>query len=173
MQIQAFFVASLLAVVPTSTSATSLPNLCDDVYLDDDGVPLHHADGTTIARYCELTGPRAPVWAAPVCCSFDAAGADCSATGAKGCGSGQAEMWCDYGEQASDGSVGCYQPLPSTCDVGQCVDAPAGTTLEDAVALCCFPGMGCYELDYEEFCGGQVTFCNAPYTLQDGTVGCE
>ena len=173
METNILILASLLVFSPASTS-TSLPNLCDDVYLDEDGAPLHDASGRTFSRYCEPTGPRAPKWAAPVCCSFADGESDCterSATG--GCASDQSQMWCDYGERMADNSVSCYQPLPDTCDMGLCVEAPAGATLAYTAALCCFPDTGCWEVQYGEYCGGWITFCSSPYSLPEGGVGCD
>lgn len=167
-----FLVASALALIPSVANATTLPNLCDDVYLDAAGAPLHDADGTTLSRYCEWTGPDAPVWGNELCCSFGAEGASCTATSVRQrCGWGQLKLWCDYGEMASDGSVACYQPFESACDAGHCVAPPAGTPQEGQTPLCCYAG-GCYELDFEESCGGDFFFCASPYTAGDGTVGC-
>lgn len=171
MKTKSLLLTIVLACIPSLASATP-PNLCDDVYLDAAGVPLHDTAGTTIPRYCEFTGPRAPRWAAPVCCSFgddDARCTDVSITG--GCNDEQVHMWCDYGERFADGSVTCYQPVPSTCEAGFCVEAPGGTA-EGNMPLCCVGGQGCFELLYGEYCGGLITFCDAPFTNEDGTVGC-
>lgn len=164
--------AASLAFIPNLSHASSLPDLCDDVYLDADGVPIHDAKGMTFSRYCEWTGPDAPWWGAAVCCSFDAAGAHCTVPDSRGC-EGAYEMWCDHGEQASDGSVTCYQPFPDICDSGFCLDAPAGAEQGDAVPVCCIPGDGCYEVDFGDNCpGGYLGWCYSPYTNEDGTVGC-
>jgi len=180
MKTTMLFLASLLAfIVPASTdtasTAGSLPDLCDDVYLDEDGVPIHDSTGMTLARHCEWTGPDAPWWGTSVCCSFDAAGAHCTAAGRDGCAAGTSEMWCDYGEQDSaDESVTCYQPLPDACDLGYCDDAPAGTEQGDTIGVCCLAGHGCWEIHPLEGCPmGMFMWCGSPYTKEDGTVGCE
>ena len=170
---KSLILAGLLALIPIPADAAP-PNLCNDVYLDEDGVPIHDATGVALSRYCEWTGPRAPIWDASVCCTFDAVGANCappSSTG--GCASTeQTAMWCDYGARQPDGSVTCYQPFPSACDFTDCVDAPPGAPLEDATPLCCF-AWGCFEPEFEEGCGGGLFgYCWAPYTNDDGTVGC-
>ena len=177
MKTTMLFLAGSLAFIPTlaDSSATSLPNLCDDVYLDADGVPIHDSTGMTLSRYCEWTGPDAPSWGASVCCSFDAAGAHCAEPGREGCTAGKAEMWCDHGAQNSaDGSVTCYQPFPDACGLGDCDDAPADTETGDMVAVCCLPGHGCWEVDPNGgWCPmGHFAWCDDPYTKQDGTVGC-
>ena len=172
METNVLILASLLVFSPASTS-TSLPNLCDDVYLDEDGAPLHDSSGMTLSRYCEWTGPRAPKWAASVCCSFTEGEADCAGLSSTGsCDAGESRMWCDHGKQALDGSVTCYQSFPSACDAGHCVEAPAGATQELETPLCCL-SQGCFELQFEEYCPGLFMFCSAPYSLPDGTVGCD
>ena len=172
MEINTLLMAGLLAFISNSTGTTSLPDLCDDIYLDAAGTPIHDAAGVTLSRYCEQTGLRAPKWDRPVCCSFDADGAHCNEPNAVGgCDAGQANMWCDHGERGGDGQVVCYQPLPSACAGGTCVAPPPGTPLEQATPLCCFPG-GCYELDFGDDCEGFFGYCFSPYSNEDGTVGC-
>lgn len=172
----AVLVASALAFVPSVSLATSLPDLCADVYLDPTGAPLQDADGTTLSRYCEWTGPDAPVWAGAVCCSFgtSSAGVSCTAPHeTRGtCQWGKLKLWCDYGEADGDGAVTCYQPFESACDDGHCIAPPPGTPQEGSTPLCCFAG-GCYELDFEESCGGDFQWCSSPYTSGDGTIGCS
>ena len=169
MEINTLVMASLLAFL---SGPTSLPNLCDDVYLDEDGVPLHDATGATLSRYCEQTGLRAPMWNKPVCCSFDADGARCVEPDVSGtCDTGEKMLWCDHGERRADGQVACYQPLPSACEFIDCVAPPPGIPQEDMTPLCCFAG-GCFELDFEEQCGGHFTFCSAPFSNENGSVGC-
>lgn len=172
METNTLILVGLLAFSPSSTS-TSLSNLCDDVYLDKDGVPIHDASGVTLSRYCQWTGPRAPKWDAPICCSFADGNASCTAASSTGgCSAADSLMWCDYGERASDGSVSCYQRFPDACDAGHCVEAPPGAAQGLKTPLCCFP-QGCFELQFEEYCGGDFFFCSAPYSLPDGTVGCD
>lgn len=170
---QPLFLACLLALTPTLASATP-PNLCDDVYLDADGVPLHDLSGTTFPRYCEFTGPDAPRWSAPVCCSFADDDARCTETDTTGgCAAEQSQMWCDHGERLADGSVVCYRPLPSTCDYIRCDPAPPTAELAvEVLPLCCGSNGECYQLSIGDDCGGHITFCDAPYTNMDGTVGC-
>lgn len=172
MAINKLIMASLLAFISPSTG--TLPNLCDDVYLDEDGVPLHDSTGLALARYCEQTGPRAPRWDGAVCCSFDAAGSHCTPPSSTGGCADKATMWCDYGARAADGSVTCYQPLPSACDIVPCVDAPPGaSSLADVVPLCCFPWGGCIEPAVVGSCeGGLLSYCMSPFTGEDGWVGC-
>ena len=172
MEIHTLIMASLLAFIFDPTSSPSLPNLCDDVYLDEDGVPIHDRSGQTLARYCEQTGPRAPVWGGAVCCSFVDGTARCGEPDTAGaCASTDKAMWCDYGARDTDGSVTCYQPLPSACEFIDCVAPPPSTPLEDATPLCCDTG-GCFELEYNQECGWFFTMCLAPFTNEDGTVGC-
>ena len=169
MEINTLIIASLLAFL---SGPSGTPDLCNDVYLDADGSPIHDATGMTLSRYCEQTGLRAPKWDRPVCCSFDAGGAHCTEPNAVGeCDAGQANMWCDHGERGADGQVVCYQPLPSACDFIDCVAPPAGIPVEGAVPLCCFAG-GCYELEFEESCGGHFTMCCAPFSNENGSTGC-
>ena len=65
----------------------------------------------------------------------------------------------------------CYQPFDSACEAGVCVAPPAGTEQAQETPLCCFNG-ACYELSFEEPCGGDFFHCTSPYTNEDGTVGC-
>ena len=172
MEIHTLLMATLVAFLSGPTG-TALPNLCDDVHLDDGGVPLHDATGRTLARYCEQTGPRAPTWGRAVCCSFSDGEARCEEPDSSGaCSSSQKDMWCDHGARRADGTVACYQPLPSACEVVDCVAPPPAIPLEAAATpLCCFAG-GCFELSYEEHCGGFFTMCLAPYSNENGSVGC-
>ncbi|EDM74782.1 hypothetical protein PPSIR1_11005 [Plesiocystis pacifica SIR-1] len=166
-----FATATLLALTPI-TAAGSLPDLCDDVYLDEIGAPITDSKDTKLSRFCEWTGPDAPIWANHVCCAIDGETADCGPTDANGrCTSGM-KMWCDYGELTSPGKVTCYQPFPDACDAGFCDDLmPPGTQPDKATPLCCYGG-SCYELAIGEHCGGDFLLCSAPYTTEQGTVGC-
>ncbi len=172
MEIHTLIITSLLAFLSGPTASAGLPNLCDDVYLDAEGVPIHDATGRTLSRYCEQTGPRAPVWNGVVCCSFSDGEARCEHPDTSGaCASGRKTMWCDYGSRQADGLVACYPPLPSACEFIDCVAPPPSIPLEGGTPLCCGVA-GCIELEYEEHCGGFVTMCDSPYTNEDGTVGC-
>ena len=173
MEIHTLLMASLLAFTsPSSSASGSLPNLCDDVYLDEDGSPFHDSEGVTFPRYCEFAGPDAPRWAAPVCCSFKDGEARCTELDATGdCETDQSRMWCDHGERLRDGSVSCYRPLLSACDYIPCFEAPAGAVPTEGNPLCCQNGV-CYELAWGELCGAQLLYCDAPFTNMDGSVGC-
>lgn len=171
MEIHTLLMAGLLAVL-SGPSASSLPNLCDDVYLDAEGVPIHDVTGVTLARYCEQTDARAPVWDAPVCCSFSDGDAHCTEPDRSGaCGSNEKAMWCDHGGRRPDGSVACLQPLPSACELIDCIAPPEPATQELKTPLCCFAG-GCYELNFEESCNGLFMMCNTPFSNENGSVGC-
>lgn len=176
MSIKALFTASLLAFITPSASG-ELPNLCDAPYLDESGAPFYDSTGLVLARYCEWTGPDAPQWNDALCCSLDESAAKCVPKTERGCDfASQVAMWCEHGERLADGSVSCYQPLPSACDFMPCFAPPAGTPpLEHTVPLCCLPSGFCWEPSHEmggECEGGKLSYCTAPYTNPDGTVGC-
>lgn len=171
MKTKMLTLAVSLAFIPNLSSASSLPDLCDDVHLDSAGVPIHDAKGVTLSRYCEWTGPDAPWWGASLCCSFDAAGAHCTAPSSRGCG-GAYEMWCEYGEQHGDGSVTCYQPLPDACEAGYCVAAPQNPpTGEPYTAMCCGAG-GCFPASAADPCDGDFVVCDWGISNADGSVEC-
>lgn len=159
--------AALLLLSPAPADAAP-PDLCDELILNATGEVYRDSTGAGISRWCEpRTDP--PTWDAPVCCVVTDE-ANCVPTNSRGrCDAGMA-FWCDYGERIGDG-VACYQPLPSACDFGGCLEPPAGVPLEQSTPLCCMAG-GCWALDFEEYCGGWFSFCEAPYTKEDGTVGC-
>ena len=115
------------------------PDLCAEVYLDEYGEPWTDAIGQTLSRYCEWTGPDAPVLDADVCCTIDADVASCwlPDTGSD-CQTGS-EWYCEYGEAIAGGVV-CYRPYPSTCDQGLCVKAPALPPDVQAQLICCDGG---------------------------------
>ena len=60
MKTTMLILASLLASLPVFTDSTSttgsLPNLCDEVYLGEDGGPIHDSTGRTLSRHCEWSG---------------------------------------------------------------------------------------------------------------------
>ena len=167
---------SIFAMVPTLYGdGDPVPDdLCtEDVYLDPEGVPLVDSDGTTLSRYCVWTGEDAPVWADEVCCEMGPDSANCTTTNALGeCSAVQVKRWCDYAEIDGD-QVTCLQPFPSACTSGVCADPPLGVQAAPMAhtPLCCYGGT-CYELSFDELCGGSFQWCDSPYTNTDGTVGC-
>ena len=163
-----FTIISILGIIP----GDPVLDLCEEsVYLDPDGVPLEDADGTRLSRYCTWTGEDAPLWADEVCCELGPDSAYCTPTDLKGgCEAVQVKRWCDFGKFDGE-QVKCLQPFPSACDVIECVAPPTGTPQGAPVPLCCWGGV-CYELSFGEDCGGVISFCQSPYTNEDGSVGC-
>jgi hypothetical protein len=166
---------SIILTTILNTFATGTPNLCDDVYLSPTGSPYTDLLGQMLPRYCEWTGPDAPVWDADVCCKVADDGADCSPTDSNGrCWSGL-KMYCEYGELVAGGGVVCYQPFPSMCDSGLCVQPPdvppPGLPIH---AACCSAGGVC-QLIYDEQvgeCQGYYLACEHGTLHEDGTVEC-
>lgn len=172
MEPKVLLLAASLAFIPSLSHASTLPNLCDDVYLDSNGVPIHDAKGITLSRYCDARGPDAPWWGASVCCAFGSTGAHCAVPDARdGCG-GAYEMWCDHGEEHADGSVTCYQVLPDACDAGYCVAAPDVPPTEWAGTAMCCGGGSCIPADIGDHCEGEYIVCQWGITYEDGTVEC-
>lgn len=152
-----------------------VPDLCtENVYLNSEGLPLQDSDGTTLSRYCVWTGEDAPVWADEVCCEIGPDSAYCTPTDALGgCSAAQLMRWCDHAKFDGE-QVVCLQSFPSACTSGVCADPPLGVQADPLAAwtpLCCYGGT-CYELSFEELCGGSFQWCDSPYTNEDGTVGC-
>ena len=168
--------AGLLASLPVFTDSTSTtgspPNLCDEVYLGEDGGPIHDSTGRTLSRHCEWTGPDAPVLDSEVCCELDESGAACSLPDTRGqCSFGE-RYWCEYGEATALGGVVCYQPLPDACEAGHCVEAPTEPpTGEPIEAMCCGAG-GCLPIEWGDDCEGQFVACLWGISNTDGTVEC-
>ena len=158
--------------LPQATADLEVPDLCTEVvYLDLEGAALEDADGTKLSVYCEWTGEDAPVWADEVCCELGPDSAYCTPTGTDGeCSPFQAKRWCEFGEFDGE-QVNCLQPFPSACNSIECVAPPVGTPQEGPTPLCCYAGI-CYELSFDERCGGSYNMCDSPYTNEDGTVGC-
>jgi len=160
-----------------SIFATGTPNLCDDVYLNPaTGAPFTDSVGQTLARYCEWAGPDAPVWDANVCCKIDDYGAHCSRPDRKGrCRTGFA-MYCEHGALMRDGSVVCYQPLPSMCDLGFCIQPPDVPPPGHAIyGACCSEGGACQLVTPEntfDCPDGQYVSCTFGAQNEDGTVEC-
>ena len=151
------------------------PDLCDDVYLNADNEPITDAYGTTLSRFCEWTGPDAPVWDDDLCCTTGAVGAECTpATLESSCPTGK-RMYCEYGELLADSSVVCYQPFPATCE-SSCGEPAATIQAPDYIQetlLCCYNG-NCYDFSpaLGDTCPGELSWCYWGYLLEDGTVDC-
>lgn len=169
-------VIAIVALLFSAGSASTSPKLCDEaVVLSPDGSPVQDSQGTTLSLYCQWSGPDVPVWNDEVCCSIDAAGAQCeSSSPTRDCSTGLAPYFCEYGELIGD-EVVCYQPFPSACDEGWCAGgmdkAPPEDPQEDAI--CCFNG-NCYPWDDKNIldCEGQYLWCDRGYSKVDGTVEC-
>ena len=95
-----------------STFAISVPNLCDEVFLDALGVPITDDVGQTLSRYCAWTGPDAPVWNAEVCCTIDGGDAACSRRSGSRCPSGTKRMYCEHGAADALGGGGLLSTVP-------------------------------------------------------------
>ncbi len=163
----------LVALLPASVFANnSTSDLCADVRIGPDGSPITDSYGQTISRFCELTGPTPPVWAADVCCTFGSADdARCKPPTARGCSVG-ATMWCEYGEMTG-AEVTCYQPFQDTCEAGFC-DVATPTPDVTADLLCCYGTNICYEWgDNWESCEGMLSFCLAGESHPDGSTTCH
>jgi hypothetical protein len=160
-----------------STFATPVPDLCADVVRDASGAPVTDAVGQTLSRFCQWTGPGAPVWDANVCCTFDADTAACSKVGTRGCPSGTATRYCKHGKADALGGVTCYQPVPSMCDAGLCIDAPAALPTAQATdfVACCENGGQCHLIENDamiQACEGGFLWCEYGMSNADGTVEC-
>jgi hypothetical protein len=169
-----------ISIILTTTLVATLtsPDLCADVYTDENGVPYSDANGLTWSRYCEQTGSDAPVLDHDICCSISGDSATCVQPDSNGRCSTGAAMSCKHGEVTSAGAVVCYQVIPSVCDFGFCGDVapPNSGPLEDA--LCCWPNGVCTEvLTVDDFIacgngGGVNGECTHGVTNEDGSVDC-
>ena len=161
----------LVALIPATAFANNAPDLCADLYLDDNGEPLTDAEGRTLSRFCEPSGPNPPVWGEDICCNIGTDGADCAPAVMGRCLSG-AHMWCEYGEEIG-GKVSCYNPFPDTCDEGYC-EAELIPGLEGLASefLCCFGTNICYGWPSHKGCEGELSVCLYGATNEDGTVTC-
>lgn len=152
------------------------PDLCDAVYTDALGVPYTDSTGQTLSRYCEWTGPDAPVWDDDVCCSIVDEVALCWPTSSGGgCPSGISKMYCEYGTRTLDGGVLCYQPFASACDAGWCVEAPDLSLIGTAsYVVCCGPGGACQHVraGSSDQCHGELLACLYGILNTDGSVEC-
>ena len=166
---------TILLTTLLNTFATTAPNLCDDVYRDPTGEPYPDWAGQTLSRYCEWTGPDAPVWDADVCCTIDEHGAACSTPDANDrCREGT-RYSCEYGEATATGGVVCYQPLPDMCDQGLCLQAPEDQPpTAELLAGCCSPGGACQHVTAETLgdCEGYILVCKWGMVHVDGTLEC-
>ncbi len=156
--------------------ATS-PDLCAEVHLDAGGEPYTDALGQTFSRFCEWTGPDAPVWDAQVCCTFDGDGAACVQPDSNDrCAQGE-RMYCKYGEAVAAGVL-CYQPFPDACEFGYCEPAPSEPpTARMNHSIACCGEHACYEISDSQIftCGengGKVLGCKAGQSNDDGTITC-
>jgi hypothetical protein len=169
-----------LSIILTTILLTTLtsPDLCADVYVDENGEPYTDAVGQTWSRFCDQTGPDAPVLDLDVCCTISGDNARCALPDSNGRCSMGSKAYCEYGDVASTGAVVCYQPLTSVCDFGFCGDVlpPNGGPLEDG--LCCWPSGACTEVQtVEDFVGcgeggGISGSCWYGAINVDGTVDC-
>lgn len=154
---------------------TTVPNLCDDVYLDPAGLPYTDWIGQTLSRYCQWAGPDVPVWDKNVCCTIDDDGAHCSRTDPRDrCRTGL-KMYCEYGAAVPGGGVICYQPFPSMCDAGFCVAPPEVPPPPQPIHVgCCSTGGVCQLIEAEQIfdCQGYLLACYFGELHDDGTVQC-
>jgi hypothetical protein len=168
----------ILTTLLNTTNFTS-PDLCADVYADATGQPYTDAIGQTWARFCEWTGPDAPELDLDVCCMIGGDTASCTLPDPKGrCWSGASTRYCEFGEVLATGGVVCYQPFPSACDLGFCVDVqpPGSGPVENG--LCCWDDDYCTEVENGQDIidcatnGGIASFCYYGAQNIDGSVEC-
>jgi hypothetical protein len=161
---------SILKIFATNT------DLCADVYVDATGEPYTDSIGQTLPRYCQWTGPDAPILNRDVCCDIhDGVAACVLPTSTGGCSIGS-RYYCKYG-QASIAGVVCYQPFPDACALGFCVQPPEVPPPVQAVMIaCCSAGGACVEIDVlkdEDLdCQGKIAVCDYGASNEDGTVTC-
>jgi hypothetical protein len=169
----------LSIILTTLLTTLTSPDLCADVYLDENGEPYTDAIGQTWSRFCDWTGPDAPVLDLDVCCTISGDNARCSLPDRMGRCSTQSKVYyCEHGEATSTGAVVCYQPFPSVCEFGFCGDVlpPDGGPLENQ--LCCYSNGVCTEVQTSadvDTCsagGGIGGYCWHGALNEDGTVDC-
>lgn len=167
-----------LSIILSTLLTTLAPDLCAEVYVDENGVPYTDAVGQTWSRFCEWAGPSAPVLDRDICCTTSGDSAACTLPDRKGrCAMGS-KWYCEYGEVISTGGVVCQQPFPSICDFGFCGDVlpPGGGPVEDH--LCCWGDGTCTEMTNGQdlfACannGGYAGYCENGAQNVDGTVDC-
>lgn len=169
---------SIILTTIVINAVTWTPDLCADVYRDASGAPYTDAIGQTWSRFCEWTGPSAPVLDLDVCCALRGDNARCRLPDQYGRCSTGSKYYCEHGEVMSTGAVVCYQPFPSVCEFGFCEDVlpPDGGPIEDH--LCCWGDGACTEIvsvDDWVSCydlGGYTGWCKNGATKEDGTVEC-
>jgi hypothetical protein len=166
----------LSTILSTFATTTSAPNLCDYVYLDASGTPITDSVGQTLSRFCKWTEPDAPVWNANVCCTFDADGAACTKTNSRGSCSTGKKHYCEHGEAVAGGVI-CYQPFPSMCDAGLCIEPPPiipEAQMSHYLACCAPGGSPCYLVEPENVwnCQGSLLSCGYGMSNPDGSVEC-
>lgn len=152
------------------------PDLCAEVLLDADGQPWTDSLGQTLSRYCQWTGPDAPVLDAEICCDIEDDAAACVLPDPSGgCPLGD-RYSCRYGKVIRGGVI-CLQPFPDACELGHCVKAPELLPPTHADLLCCH---GSWCVDIPKFtsgdcddAGGEVSWCDFGETHTDGTVTCH
>ena len=153
------------------------PDLCAEPLLGPDGLGISDSTGRYLSRYCEWSGPDVPVWDDDLCCTASPSTLTCTASGTRdeACRSG-ARYYCEYGERTPTGEVVCYQPWPSACDAGLCVDPPADGPPIVAVTplvLCCYSNGECVWAGYSSGeCEGEILHCFWGMTNEDGTAEC-
>lgn len=168
---------SIILTTILSNFATSSPNLCDDVYVDASGSPYTDSIGQMLSRYCVWTGPQAPVWDADVCCTIDDGGAACVVPDVNGRCAVGGKAYCEYGAKDAGDGVICYQPFPSMCDAGFCIEAPDLPPPSQAMMACCGGGGACQPLSEALLLscldnGGTFLSCDNGVENLDGTLDC-
>jgi hypothetical protein len=149
------------------------PDLCADVYADATGEPYTDSIGQTLPRYCQWTGPDAPILNTDVCCDIDDDAAACVLPNVTGRCSIGSPYYCKYG-QVSGAGVVCFQPFPSACALGLCVQAPDVPPPVQALLGCCSPGGACVEILPSQAgdCEGSFIACTDGVSNEDGTITC-
>lgn len=164
---------SLLLSSPTG----DVPDLCAEPWLGPDGAPVHDSTGRYLAQHCEWSGPEVPVWDGLACCELGGTSSSCTAANARdgSCSSGE-PYYCEFGELDASGELACYQPWPSACDAGLCLEAPSEGPIIAAVTplvLCCDSNGTCVWVGYNSGnCQGEILHCFWGMTMEDGTVEC-
>ncbi|KIG14294.1 hypothetical protein DB30_06896 [Enhygromyxa salina] len=145
--------------------------------MDAAGSPYMDSIGQMLSIYCVWAGPDAPVWDADVCCTIDDDGAACVVPDSNGrCAVGD-RTYCEYGAKVGGGVV-CYQPFPSMCDEGFCIEAPDVPPVAQALGTaCCGAGGACQPVTLETLkaClenGGKFVSCSDGVEYEDGTMDC-
>ena len=151
------------------------PDLCADVYLDEIGQPYADSHGRTLPRYCQWTGPDAPVLDSDVCCTIDQDGAHCSLPDDGGRCSLGFKMYCAHGT-VFGGGVTCMKPFPSACDQGFCQEGFSYDP-EGVEQIICCTDQGCETIETLSIpdcvdAGGQYLWCNNGVSNLDGTTDC-